>query len=154
MLDKREAFKVAFLRRCANIGLTPGETHRAVKSALAAVEKLTEKQAVGGPWPWLQKNIPGLETTSGMAAGLVGKGVPKLLSYGLLGAIGLPIAAGGLAGWGLAKAKGIGDPEPDEIKAKEIRDFYRRAATRASEKAKAKQKQKKEPVRYVPRMLV
>lgn len=153
MLDKREAFKVAFLRHCANAGLTLGETHQAVKSALAATEKPTEKQAEG-PWPWLQKNIPGLGMASGLTSDLVTKGAPKLLGLGLMGAIGLPIAAGGMAGYGLAKAKGINDPDPDEIKAREKRDFYRRAATRALEKSRAKRQQKEVSVRRTHGMLV
>lgn len=150
MLNKREAFKTAFLRRCVNAGLTPDETHQAVKSALAALEKPVEKQAVGGPWPWLQKNIPGLETVSGLA----GKAAPKLLNLGIAGAIGLPIAAGGLVGYGLAKARGINDPEPEEIKAEETRDFYRRVTARALAKAKAKRKRRRKPVRRTPGMLI
>ena len=150
MLSKREAFKVAFLRRCANAGFTPDETRQTVKSALVALEKPVEKRAVGGPWPWLQKNIPGLETVSGLAA----TAAPKLLNLGIAGAIGLPIAAGGLVGYGLAKAKGINDPEPEEIKAEETRDFYRRVTARALAKAKAKRRQKRKPVRRTPGMLV
>lgn len=117
-LTAQEAFKVGFLGRCVEAGLSPTQTVEAVKRAA----DLMEKRAFFG------------EKLLGTALGKtvdVGKGVASgLLGYGLpLAAIAPPVV-GGLAGYGLAKATDIDDTDVQEIKDRELADELRRQAAR------------------------
>lgn len=141
-LTKREAFKAAFLLRCADDGLTMSETHAKVKEAKARLQDL-EKQAANGPWPWLVGNIPGLGALSGATSGIVKDLTGKAVSGGVAAAIGLPLLAGGAAGYGLAQLHGINDKDPEEIKMKEKRDAWRRAALRARMQTASRQRRER-----------
>lgn len=128
MLTAGQAFKAEFLYKCAQAGLSMDETHAKVKEAIALLESRgpMAKEA-WAPWEWLQKTIPGLSIINDTAAG-VGKGLGEKLPGLLAGAaIGAPILAGGLAGYGAAKAKGMNDIDPEEVKTNEKIEAYRRA---------------------------
>lgn len=105
-LTAREAFKVGFLKRCAFDGLSPEQTAQSVKMA---AEKLS---FIGG---LLDKGWD------------VAKGVGNAaLSYGVPLALAAPPVAGGLAGYGLAKATDWDDTDIQDVQDGEILDELRR----------------------------
>lgn len=131
MLDQCQTFKAAFLHRCLQHGLSLEQTHALVKEACASLEAGEGIKTATGPWPWLKDNIPGVSLLADAASGAaksVGSAVPGLA----LGAyLGIPIVAGGAAGYGLAQIEGLNDEDPQEIKTQEKIEAYRRATQRA-----------------------
>jgi hypothetical protein len=125
-LTEKEAFRLGFLTRCAEEGLTGSNLQSRIKSA-------GEKQALVG------YILPALALGGGLAALRGGAGE---LGSSLGTLAGLPIAgglaAGSALGWGAAKAT-----EPDiseeDIKAQELADTYRIYANRAKANRKAHQ---------------
>lgn len=115
MLDDREKFKVGFLRKCADAGLTIEETHAAVKKATAFVKQ----SAVDVLPDVLQEPYRQL-----MGAG--GHVLKGMGDYGLSAALLAPAAAGGLAGYGLSRATDVDDTDVKAIKQQELIDEYRR----------------------------
>jgi hypothetical protein len=109
-----EAFKVAFLMRCADEGLSIEQTHQRVKTALAKAR--SEKRAFIG------------STLSGigdLAGGLAQWGKPLMLT-----GLALPVAAGVMGGKILADAKK--DPMTvDEAKTDEELSEIQRLTDRA-----------------------
>jgi len=150
MLTKRQVFKVAFLLRCAEMGLTTEETHQLVKVARA---RLREKQAApAGWWASLLGNLPGAQTlasgTSGVVKGLTSGLARAGVGLGVAGLIGLPLVVGGAGGILAAKAQDLNDRDPDEIKLEERKDALRRAAIRARmQTASRKRREEKRPSR-------
>jgi hypothetical protein len=114
-LDQRQAFKVAFLLRCAEEGLTLEETHAVVKQALDALQPPREKQALGA--------------------------LSTLLLLGL-SPIPAGAVAGGLAGHFAGKAVGGEGVLPEELQANERIDAYQQATDAARARiAQARQRQ-------------
>lgn len=131
MLDTCQAFKAAFLHRCLEQGHSLEETHALVKeSCEALLQGDTVKEA--GPWPWIMNNVPGLAAASGIASGTAQALVSQFPAVGLGAYVGIPAAAGGAAGYGLAQLEGLNDEDPDEIKTQEKIEAYRRTAARAA----------------------
>lgn len=97
MLTPREAFKVGFLARCAEEGLSADQIAARVKFAQ--------------------------DKFAGLMAGLSSVG-SSALSTGLPLALLAPIALGGVAGYGLSRATDIDDTDVDEIKNQELLDTY------------------------------
>lgn len=126
MLTDCQAFKAAFLARCQTLGLDLGETHLLVKEAIARLEAENVKQAAD-PLSY----IPGFQTVTDAISGTAKTVLPLASEVGLGLAIGLPVAAGAGAGYLAAKAQGLSDENPDDVKAREKIDAYRRAALRA-----------------------
>ena len=141
-MDNLQAFKLAFLNRCAEEGLNLEQIHQRVKTALARFEKSAE----GGASEWgVPKNL-----TAGAGLGwLAGQG--DLASAGTgaaVGATGLPEAVSklslpayllgltGLTGLGVFGGKALAESQYDplaaeEIKAQELKNEYARLAERA-----------------------
>lgn len=129
MLNEREAFKVAFLEKCAQAGLSVDETHTRVKQALRSAEAAQTRTkegdgATGGnPIPFYDVLSHGAKTTWN-----------KLLEWGpkafIAASIGVPVVAGAGAGYGLAKMQGASDRDPTEVKMDEKIQAFRRAAAR------------------------
>ena len=147
MLIKREAFKVAFLLRCAELGLTMDETHQLVKTARA---RLREKRA--GPRASALANIPGLQTlaagTTGAVSGTTSALARNAVNMGMLGIFGLPLLVGGVGGIAAAKAHDLNDRDAEEIKLEEKKDALRRAAVRARmQTASRKRREERRPSR-------
>lgn len=111
MLTDKEAFKVGFLARCVQDGLTPDQMLARVKLATDMLEK---RAFIGG-------------LLSG-AAGAVGGAAKSVAGYGVPLALAAPPILGGLAGYGLAKATDIDDTDVDAIKNQELVEEYRRQA--------------------------
>ena len=101
MLTPREAFKVGFLARCAEEGLSADQIADRVKFALDKFAGL-------------------LDTVTGSASNLGS----AALSTGLPLALLAPVALGGIAGYGLSRATDIDDTDVDEIKNQELLDTY------------------------------
>lgn len=97
MLTPREAFKVGFLARCAEEGLSPAQIQDRVKLA--------------------RDKFAGVLDSLGHAAGSV-------FSTGAPLALIAPPALGAIAGYGLSRATDIDDTDVDEIKNNELLDTY------------------------------
>lgn len=116
--NDKEAFRLGFLTRCAEEGLT-GEK---LEARLAAVSELTKEGS--GNWSLLPNEIKSTATNAGLAM----LGLP--IGFGLLG--------GGALGYGAAKLQ---EPalDEDEIKAREIANTYKVFAARAKARRKSRQ---------------
>lgn len=96
-LDARDAFKVGFLARCAEEGLSGDQIAGRVKAAGDKFASL----------------LSGLGSAAGSA-----------LSTGIPLALAAPIVLGGAAGYGLSRATDIDDTDVAEIKGNELLDTY------------------------------
>jgi hypothetical protein len=105
-MTDREAFKIGFLGRCIEDGLTLPQIEAAVKTAL-------DKAAILGKL---------LDVGAGVGKSLLSKLLPL--------AIVAPPIVGGLGGYGLAKATDIHDTDVAEIKDRELMDEYKRQTDR------------------------
>lgn len=106
-ITPRQAFKFAFLRRCAESGIGPDE---AQSLAANSVEKTAAGWAAG--------------KAEGLLKGLAGMTLPW--AKGLY--FGTPLLAGGLVGASLAKAQDMADEDPAEVRTQESIDAYHRLA--------------------------
>jgi hypothetical protein len=126
MLSAREAFKAGFLARCVDDRLSPEETEKRAAAALALMDK-----------------------AAGAVAGALGKGydlgkslIGGAIGYGLPAALAAPPIAGGLAGYGLARATDVDDTDVAEVKDREVLDEYRRQAARLRRQTAVREYQK------------
>ena len=130
-MQEKEAFKLGFLARCQEQGLSTQETVDLVKKA----SEVFEKQALGSVIS------SGADAVGGLAKSLAGYGIPLALAA--------PPAAGALASYFYNKATDTDADAVGEIKDKELADSYRRMADklrrtqalrqRKSEKSKSRQ---------------
>lgn len=118
MLTAKEAFKIGFLAKCAEDGLTPDQMLARVKAAKDAFEK---RAFIGG--------------LLGSAAGAVGGAAKTVAGYGIPLALAAPPILGGLAGYGLAKATDVDDTDVDDIKNRELVEEYKRQAAKLQQQA-------------------
>ena len=109
MLTPQEAFKVGFLARCVQDGLSPDQMLDRVKQASDMLEK---HAFLGG--------------LLGGAAGAVGGAAKTMAGYGLPLALAAPPILGGLGGYALAKATDVDDTDVDAIKNRELVDELNR----------------------------
>lgn len=130
-LTTEQAFKVGFLLKCAEDGLTLRETNERIKQTIATLEK----RAI--IWPLLA----GLGTGAAWLGGKAIGAIPGTLSAaGTLG-IAAPVVAGAGGGYLLAKGTSadkhlVGDAKQDEILGE-----YERLADEARRRARLKQLQ-------------
>lgn len=113
MLSNKDAFKVGFLSRCVEEGLTLQEAHARVKVAL---DKLAFLSGVG--------------KLVGSATDLLKPAVNATFQYGVPAMLAAPPILGGLAGYGLAKATDIDDADVDEVKKRELIEELNRQTQR------------------------
>lgn len=123
MLTAQQAFKAGFLSRCIADRLQPEQIKVAAEKATA----LLEKNALFGLDGLVDK---GWDAAKGLTGAAIGYGVPAL-------ALAPPIA-GGLAGYGLAKATDIDSTDVDDIKDREVLDEYRRQTARTKRQTAAR----------------
>jgi len=133
MLTPRESFKVAFLQRCAERGLTCEETRTLAKTAadcLAAAEKQAGDPLESVPvlGTAIGAGKAGLREAFSFAKWLAQTGTSLTLPLLLFG----PAAAGTLAGTGLGAMRGeMNDQDVDELKLQDKIEAYRREAEQA-----------------------
>jgi hypothetical protein len=138
-LTHEQAFKVGFLKKCAEDGLTLEETKQRVKFAVRALKERGEKTAV---WP-LITGAGGLAVGGASRLGSAAlSAAPSLMST--LGTLGIvaPIIAG--AGTGYLAAKGTnpdGKGAVEDAKQDEITGEYERLAEEARRRARLKRLQ-------------
>ena len=113
MLTPLEAFRVGFLYKCADDGLTPDQIRQRVEVAASLVEKHA-----------------GLLGDLGSAASQLG-------TWGTAGAIAAPIGVGAVGGY-MAHKLQEDDLDEDDVKQQELIDEMRRWARRAHEQRKSK----------------
>lgn len=107
MLTAREAFKVGFLARCAEEGLSADQIAGRVKLAADKFAGVIDG-VIGG--------------ATGIGKSVIGTGLP-------IAAL-APIALGGLAGYGLSRATDVDDTDVAEIKNQELLDTYAQETAR------------------------
>lgn len=107
-MEPNEAFKVGFLARCLEDGLSAEQTKELAKRAF---DCSVEKQAGVG------------DAIKGLMAGASGLAGPVIL--GLAAA---PPAIGGLSAYFYNKASDVDEAEVDDIKNRELVETYRRMA--------------------------
>ena len=120
-LTKRQSFKVAFLQKCADDGLSFDETCLLVKRAADALEK----RAV------LDVALKYLLNAGRLGLDVGRLGVDTAMRYGLPAALLAPPAIGAVGGYAAAKLTGGSDESPDDIKTREKIDAYRSATAAA-----------------------
>lgn len=134
MLTEREQFKVAFLRECAERGLTFEETHQVIKQAL-------EKQAVD-PLGAIGRAAGGVASAGGSILGrLLGLGGRAALTTAVLA----PVALGATTGYMLGSNSGASDEDIAEEKQRELTDAYRLAADRARSRNRLAARKRSQP---------
>ncbi len=131
-LTKREAFKVAFLERCAQEGLSLEEINDRLDVALLKIAGFTDFLKV--PWEkaW---DVAGKTMDTAKNVGLVGMGVA-------------PFAVGSLLGAGAAKLTDARDLDADETKKYELLSELRRLTHQAHTRTQMAQKRRA----YTPSM--
>lgn len=126
-MTPEDAYKVGFLLRCADEGLTQDEILVRVRQARGI-----SKEAL---WPSVAA-----ATGSGVAnmGGRAMAAVPSLLQAGTVLGLGLPLAGGAAAGYTLAKATNNNKNDVEEAKQDEIEGEYYRLAQEARRNAARK----------------
>jgi hypothetical protein len=122
VLNEREAFKVGFLARCAEHGMTRSEIRQAVKTAL---DKLASGSGILG----------GLAS----AAGHIGSSVANI---GIPLALVAPPVLGGIGGAMAANATDINDTDVKDIQDKEVLDTYRQETAKLKRQRQVRQYRK------------
>ena len=119
MLTPRESFKVGFLRRCANEGLTIEDTHERVKQANDTIKSAGIQDFLTKPYNTVWDVVGGV----GKEVGTTAKNVA------LLAALGIPLAGGYGLGRGAAVITDVGEEDVEAVKKKElIREYKLQAA--------------------------
>jgi hypothetical protein len=122
-LEKRAAFKLAFLSSCAEAGLTLEETHDSIKQA---VSLLRSKVAEDG------LSLGSVAKTIGSGLASTYTGAAKLAPWLLAAAAAVPPAVGYAAGSALGSMSGeINDRDITDVKLEEVLEAYRRETERA-----------------------
>lgn len=124
-MDARQAFKLAFLRRCAERGLT-----------LTEIERLTDRDKQAAFSDWLPSLVPA--AAGGAIAGAPGAAVGATLgatvppSYVLPSLFGSAALLGGGAGYAAGVAHdSLTDQSPEELKQRDIINRYSLATQKA-----------------------
>lgn len=135
-LNDEQAFKVGFLLKCAEKGMTLKETHEQVKLALTQLEKSAQQ-------PWYMAPVTGATNLVSNVAGAGIRAIPSTLSLATTLAFLAPLGVGAFGGYGLAKLTGPSKGTAvDEAKKDEIVGEYERLAEEARRRARIKALQK------------
>lgn len=134
--SSRRAFKIAFMQKCAEAGMTPAETLDVAKKAITALEKqAVEPTSVTGQlldvaaWPLKNLLWPGVKNV----AWPIVKGVSPIAAGALL--LGPPVA-GLSAGYAAAKATDMDETDVDNLRKRRLVEEYRQQAQRLRERIK------------------
>jgi len=110
-VTSREAFRVGFLARCVELGMSPDQVAAASSSAADLV-------------------------SHGVKEAFFGEAVNTAVRHGLTLAALLPIGAGAAGGYALAKSKNE-DVDVDDVKREELIREYRRLSREAKDSVRA-----------------
>jgi hypothetical protein len=158
-MTPKEAFRIGFLRRCAEMGLDGGGIAKLAQVGLARVKEAKKDDSPVSLLSGIGKSMTeGLGKTivgiPGAAAGAVQSAGSGLLSgagmlgqYGLLGLALGPPALGAAAGYGLARATDIDDEDVDSVKQQELIDEYRRSAAQLQHRNRTYRVANRSPLR-------
>jgi hypothetical protein len=130
-LTEKQTFKLGFLRKCAEDGLTTDETIQRVKLAIQQIKCKNEKQAFWG----------GALAAGGMVGSKLLGMVPGLASMAGTAAVVAPVAAGAGAGYLAAKATNSDKSIVEDAKQDEVIGEYARLAEEARRRTRLKQLQ-------------
>lgn len=134
-LTDDQAFKVGFLYKCAQLGLTIDETHDRIKQAISTIKSRQKTASV----PWWAFPFAYMGGKAMELGGQVAGAIPGAASLAATGAIAAPVLAGGAGGYLAAKATtGDGKSLVDDAKQDEIVGEYERLADEARRRAKIK----------------
>lgn len=123
-MQTKEAFKLGFLARCVEEGLSPEQTHTLAKMAADQLEK----QSISpNPLGWLtgQVTAPVKNITDAYKAVL--DSASSTVPLAAL-AMAVPPALGGSAAWLANRATDTDATDIEQVKQKELSDTYRRMA--------------------------
>lgn len=132
-MDRKTAFRVGFLTKCAAAGLTLEQSLAYAEGLRRLVKRaaVPAAPAAGGVTLSYLKSLLGGATSfgGGVVEGMgkaVGSAAPWVIGAGLAA----PPAIGYLGGKALADATDYDDTDVDEIRQRELADEYRRNAVR------------------------
>lgn len=127
-MQTKEAFKLGFLTRCVEEGLSPEQTHALAKMAAEQLEKrsgLPFAATAMSALDWLSKQSP-IKSTTDAYKGVVdsASATLPLVAAGLA----VPPAIGGLAAYLHNRSTDVDATDIGQVKQKELADTYRRMA--------------------------
>lgn len=122
----RQAFKSAFLFKCAELGMTLPETEQAAQRALQRVKS-------AGLVADILKPVSAVAATGRDAVGAV---LRPAANYGVTGLLVGPPALGAMAGYGLSKLTDLDDTDVAAIRDRELIEEYQRQAERLRSRRK------------------
>lgn len=120
-MQTRQAFKLGFLRKCAELGLSPAES-------LATVRQIQQQLAQPLPGTVKQALTELLSRPLETAYDVGGHLLKNVGNVGLATMLAGPPLAGAAAGLGLAKITDIDDQDVEAVKKRELIDEYLRQA--------------------------
>lgn len=126
-MTPKEKFKVGFLLKCAEAGLTMDQTHEVIRRTQTALEKhaVGEGTPIGAVWNALKAiGGKGLDVSKAV----VNKAVDWAPTIAIGGPVALGVGVGGAGGALAAKATDFSDDDPEDIKTQELIDEYERLA--------------------------
>ncbi len=140
-MNEREAFKAGFLKHAAEQGLTVEETLALAKSANDWLTSLG-----GTALKFVGDRAAGLfDKTMGLGMSAAQKLVSTTAGMAPYAMIGAPLLGGAGLGYLAAKGSDLNDEDPDELKARELIDEYRRAAEQARQRRASKDQASAKP---------
>mgnify|MGYP003626125732 CR=1 FL=1 len=128
MLSPQEAFKLGFLSKCVEQGLTVSQMRAEVKKASDELD-LIEKEAV---FDWFQPERREVWDTIGNLAETAGTGVLGALALG-------PPAAGAAAGILHSQLSDVDEEDVEDVKKRELVDEYLRQAEKLRQSARMRE---------------
>jgi len=117
-MQPREAFRIGFLARCVEEGLSPEDTRRLAKSAASLFTKEADSPV----------------TLRGLVEAAKGVGYPTLAAAAIA-----PPAIGGLTAYLNNSAQDVDATDIDEIKQRELAQIYRRMSEQLRRKQQLRQ---------------
>ena len=119
-MQTKEAFKLGFLTRCVEEGLSPEQTHTLAKMAAEQLEKQAFTE-------WLSRQITSPVKNVADAYDSVADAAASTVPL-VAGTLAIPPALGGLAAYLHNRATDVDATDIGQVKQKELADTYRRMA--------------------------
>jgi len=126
-MQPREAFKLGFLARCVEEGLSPQQTCALAKTAAACLEKQSDGEMAPTLSGWITRNFTDPIKSTAETTKSVADAGRSLLPW-LGAAAAAPPVLGGLTAYLKNKATDRGEDLVEETKQQELTDTYRRMA--------------------------